>query len=36
MATNIVVSGMSGKFPNSHNIDELEYNLYNKVRLKLI
>ena len=27
----IVISGMSGKFPNCHNISEYEYNLYNKV-----
>lgn len=27
----IVISGMAGKFPNSHNIEEYEYNLYNKV-----
>ncbi|KAM8707436.1 hypothetical protein ACLKA7_011511 [Drosophila subpalustris] len=27
----IVISGMSGKFPNSKNISEYEYNLYNKV-----
>lgn len=32
MDSNVVVSGMSGRFPNSRNIDELEYNLYNKVR----
>lgn len=29
----IVVSGMSGRFPKSHNIEEFENNLYNKVRL---
>ena len=28
----IVVSGISGKFPNSKNIAEFESNLYNKVR----
>ncbi|KAM7359337.1 fatty acid synthase 3 [Cochliomyia hominivorax] len=28
---NIVISGISGKFPNCHNIAEYEYNLYNKV-----
>lgn len=27
----IVISGMSGKFPNSDNINQYEYNLYNKV-----
>ncbi|KAI9579995.1 hypothetical protein GQX74_000783, partial [Glossina fuscipes] len=27
----IVISGMSGKFPNCHNIAEFEYKLYNKV-----
>ncbi|CRK94451.1 CLUMA_CG007958, isoform A [Clunio marinus] len=27
----IVVSGISGRFPNSDNIHEFEYNLYNKV-----
>lgn len=27
----IVASGMSGRFPESDDIDELEYNLYNKV-----
>lgn len=27
----IVISGMSGKFPNSKNVSEYEYNLYNKV-----
>lgn len=27
----IVVSGMAGRFPNCENIDELSYNLYNKV-----
>uniref|UniRef100_W8ARH4 Fatty acid synthase n=1 Tax=Ceratitis capitata TaxID=7213 RepID=W8ARH4_CERCA len=27
----IVISGMAGKFPNSHNIEEYEYNLYNKI-----
>ncbi|KAL5284794.1 hypothetical protein ACFFRR_006855 [Megaselia abdita] len=31
MSSNIVITGMSGRFPNSHNVDELEYNLYNKV-----
>lgn len=29
----IVISGISGKFPNCHNVAEYEYNLYNKVRL---
>lgn len=28
----IVISGISGKFPNSRNVAELSYNLYNKVR----
>lgn len=28
----IVVSGISGKFPNSRNVEELGSNLYNKVR----
>ncbi|XP_030371512.1 fatty acid synthase [Scaptodrosophila lebanonensis] len=27
----IVISGMAGKFPNSRNIAEYEYNLYNKI-----
>lgn len=27
----VVISGMAGKFPNSRNIAEYEYNLYNKV-----
>ncbi|EDW67835.2 fatty acid synthase [Drosophila virilis] len=27
----IVISGMAGKFPNSKNITEYEYNLYNKI-----
>ncbi|XP_011203074.2 fatty acid synthase [Bactrocera dorsalis] len=27
----IVISGMAGKFPNSHNIAEFERNLYNKI-----
>lgn len=27
----IVISGMSGRFPNSDNVEELSYNLYNKV-----
>jgi len=27
----IVVSGIAGRFPNSNNIKEYEYNLYNKV-----
>ncbi|XP_055853355.1 fatty acid synthase [Episyrphus balteatus] len=27
----IVISGMSGKFPNSRNIAEYEYNLFNKI-----
>lgn len=31
----IVISGMAGKFPNSHNIEEYEHNLYNKVHIKL-
>lgn len=31
----IVISGMAGKFPNSHNIAEYEQNLYNKVHNKL-
>lgn len=29
----IVISGISGKFPNCHNTAEYEYNLYNKVRV---
>lgn len=29
----IVISGVSGKFPNSRNVEEYAYNLYNKVRL---
>lgn len=27
----IVISGMAGRFPNSHDIDEYKHNLYNKV-----
>ncbi|XP_034485184.1 fatty acid synthase isoform X2 [Drosophila innubila] len=27
----IVISGMAGKFPNSKNVSEYEYNLYNKI-----
>lgn len=27
----IVISGISGKFPNARNVDEYEYKLYNKV-----
>ena len=27
----IVISGMSGKFPNSDNMEEFAYNLYNKI-----
>ncbi|KAL7049985.1 hypothetical protein ACKWTF_003930 [Chironomus riparius] len=27
----IVISGISGRFPNSHNISELSHNLYNKI-----
>lgn len=27
----IVISGISGKFPNARNMAELSYNLYNKV-----
>uniref|UniRef100_A0A1B0B9K0 Fatty acid synthase n=1 Tax=Glossina palpalis gambiensis TaxID=67801 RepID=A0A1B0B9K0_9MUSC len=27
----VVISGMAGKFPNCHNIDEYEYKLYNKI-----
>ncbi|KAL5275973.1 hypothetical protein ACFFRR_001663 [Megaselia abdita] len=27
----IVISGMSGKFPNARNVTEYEYNLYNKI-----
>uniref|UniRef100_A0A336MX78 CSON007834 protein n=2 Tax=Culicoides sonorensis TaxID=179676 RepID=A0A336MX78_CULSO len=27
----IVISGVSGRFPNSHNVDELAYKLYNKI-----
>lgn len=28
----IVISGMSGRFPNTENVAELSHNLYNKVR----
>lgn len=28
----LVVSGMAGRFPECENVDELSYNLYNKVR----
>lgn len=27
----IVISGISGQFPNSKNVEEYAYNLYNKV-----
>lgn len=27
----VVISGMSGRFPNSRNIADLDYHLYNKV-----
>lgn len=27
----IVISGISGKFPNSDNVEEFAYNLYNKI-----
>ena len=27
----IVISGIAGKFPNCHNVEEYKYNLYNKV-----
>lgn len=27
----IVISGMSGRYPESDNVEELSYNLYNKV-----
>lgn len=27
----IVITGMSGQYPNSKNVKEFEYNLYNKV-----
>lgn len=27
----IVVTGVSGKFPNSKNVEEFSHNLYNKV-----
>lgn len=27
----IAISGISGRFPNSHDMEEYEYNLYNKV-----
>lgn len=29
----IVISGVSGKYPNSKNVAEFSYNLYNKVRI---
>lgn len=32
----IVVSGISGRFPNSRSISEYEYNLYNKVQFSII
>lgn len=32
----VVISGMAGKFPNCHNIDEYEYKLYNKVRATIM
>lgn len=28
----IVISGISGKFPNSRNVEEFAHNLYNKVQ----
>lgn len=27
----IVISGISGRFPNSHNVNDLAFNLYNKI-----
>lgn len=30
----IVISGVSGKFPSCKNVEEFSYNLYNKVSLK--
>lgn len=30
----IVIAGMAGSFPNSHDIDEYKHNLYNKVSFK--
>lgn len=27
----MVISGIAGRFPECHNVDELSYNLYNKV-----
>lgn len=32
-ADDICVAGISGDFPNCSNVDELEHNLYNKVRI---
>lgn len=32
----IVVSGISGKFPNSRSVAEFEKNLYNKVGVTLV
>ena len=29
----IVISGMSGKFPKSNNLDEFKYNLYNGINM---
>lgn len=29
--SDIVISGVSGRFPNSKNLKEFEYNLYNKI-----
>lgn len=32
----IVIAGMSGKFPNCDNIAQYEHNLYNKVNTSLL
>lgn len=31
----IVITGVSGKFPNSNNVEEFAHNLYNKVVHKM-
>lgn len=31
-AEDIVISGVSGKFPNSDNVEQYAHNLYNKVK----
>lgn len=32
----IVISGVSGRYPSSDNVDEFRHNLYNKVRFSIL